>query len=364
MKISQRLVGLDLLRAILMLIGPIYHISYLFETNSNLINTNNNFIYDLFSITHPFRMEVFFLLSGFFASFLIEQKGITFFKKNRVQKIYIPLLFSILIILPITIKLYYINQNSYQINSQHIWFLISLALVFIPYSFFYKLIKKVVLYTTSFSLLKILIISLFYASLTYALSKVSYELSKISSPEIHEIVYTFLINPINSFLPTFLGSVLYYKSYNINKKFNLPIIIAFLIIHSIFSSPVLETLKNIYKIPLRGIYFITTFYLILIIYNYFKNLKINNSERLKFFVNASFTIYLIHQPLVYFNGLFMNKLISNDYTEFMFINILTYSQCFILYYIISNLKIGRYLFGIKTAENISFLKSSKYFTFK
>ena len=137
MKISQRLVGLDLLRAILMLIGPIYHISYLFETNSNLINTNNNFIYDLFSITHPFRMEVFFLLSGFFASFLIEQKGITFFKKNRVQKIYIPLLFSILIILPITIKLYYINQNSYQINSQHIWFLISLALVFIPYSFFY-----------------------------------------------------------------------------------------------------------------------------------------------------------------------------------------------------------------------------------
>ena len=161
-------------------------------------------------------------------------------------------------------------------------------------------------------------------------------------------------------MPTILGSCLYYKSYNINKKLFPIIILLFLMFHSFFISETFANLTSISKVLLRMCYVLITSYLILLIFNFAKNLKLKNTPLLDFLVKASFTIYIIHQPLVYINAALITNYINNIFSQFLFINLITYLECFILFILISNSKLGRKFFGIKFSE-IQLLKYKKSF---
>ena len=152
---QERLIGLDILRCVLMLIGPIYHISNLYTEESNTISVNNRTLYDFFSIFHAFRMEMFFLLSGFFATYLIEKKGLHLFKKSRIDKIYIPLLFSLIIIWPITLQTDNYLSNTSLISFNHIWFLVSLSLISIIY-YYYDNLRKIIFKIIKYNLFTII----------------------------------------------------------------------------------------------------------------------------------------------------------------------------------------------------------------
>jgi len=105
MKSSKRYHGLDLVRAVAMLLGLVMHVSMFYRESSwgwiagsrmtdslNLLATE---------AIHFFRMQLFFLLAGFFAQLVIERRGMHVFLRDRFKRIVLPLLVGVLFLLPV-----------------------------------------------------------------------------------------------------------------------------------------------------------------------------------------------------------------------------------------------------------------------
>jgi glucan biosynthesis protein C len=95
-----RLVGLDGLRAGMMLLGIVLH-----AANAHAVGAPNwwpvqddfrSGIFDAFIFSvHSFRMELFFLLAGFFARLLMVRHGVDGFTSNRCRRVLLPLLIGV-----------------------------------------------------------------------------------------------------------------------------------------------------------------------------------------------------------------------------------------------------------------------------
>ena len=104
---QQRYHGLDFVRAIAMLLGIILHITIFFvpagtyvywgvgEYNGDPINLI------LTELVHLFRMQLFFMMAGFFAELVIEHKGLKHLVKDRIKRIFVPFVVGVLILLPV-----------------------------------------------------------------------------------------------------------------------------------------------------------------------------------------------------------------------------------------------------------------------
>ena len=105
---ERRYFGLDALRGGMMLLGILFHAAMLYlaaPPPSMPIPTdpNNWFGFDiLFGFIHSFRMPVFFVLAGFFASLLVDRRGLRGALKNRAARVAAPLALALILILPPT----------------------------------------------------------------------------------------------------------------------------------------------------------------------------------------------------------------------------------------------------------------------
>ncbi len=105
---ERRYFGLDALRGGMMLLGILFHAAMLYlaaPPPSMPIPTdpNNWFGFDiLFGFIHSFRMPVFFVLAGFFASLLVDKRGLRGTLRNRAARIAAPLALALITILPPT----------------------------------------------------------------------------------------------------------------------------------------------------------------------------------------------------------------------------------------------------------------------
>lgn len=130
---SKRLYALDNLRACLAILGILFHTALfltlahssdinLFSENwvTLALNLNSTSQFFLFSIlyVHTFRMPTFFLLAGFFARYLYQQRGLKKFMRNRLYKIGVPFLFCLacnaLIYFVGMIYLYFISPKLFE----------------------------------------------------------------------------------------------------------------------------------------------------------------------------------------------------------------------------------------------------------
>ena len=104
-KRNERIYSLDSLRAIMMLLGIVLHsaISYQVYENSAwslkdpLTHISNDYIV---SFIHTFRMPIFFLIAGFFASLLFYIREPLQMIRNRFKRIVFPFLLSIFLLWP------------------------------------------------------------------------------------------------------------------------------------------------------------------------------------------------------------------------------------------------------------------------
>lgn len=95
MKTRERFHYMDNLRAIALILGVIYHASLAYSPFMASLwftaDQNNNAIFDILGHwLHLFRMPVFFIIAGFFACLLIENKGIKSFLKHRTKRVLLP----------------------------------------------------------------------------------------------------------------------------------------------------------------------------------------------------------------------------------------------------------------------------------
>ena len=94
---------MDALRAIAMLLGIVLHGILSFSTGWWMVKDSqvHHFFQLSFEFIHGFRMPLFFLISGFFTAMLWRKRGIKSLALHRFKRIVLPLLASIIIIIPI-----------------------------------------------------------------------------------------------------------------------------------------------------------------------------------------------------------------------------------------------------------------------
>ena len=148
---SQRFHSLDALRACALLLGIVVHATVSFwpgfrEANYPVSDDSSSATMSgLYFILHIFRMSLFFTIAGFFAHVLLERLGPWGFVKNRLRRIALPFVVSLVVCLPLIAFAYIWAQRQLGITGHpnlsppipdpqlppwgHLWFLY-LLLVF------------------------------------------------------------------------------------------------------------------------------------------------------------------------------------------------------------------------------------------
>ena len=101
---SKRIHYMDNLRAIAMFLGVILHACVFYNSwpipGINLHAETSETLHLIIETIHVFRMELFFLVSGFFASLFLSRKGLKNLFENRIKRILLPLIVCVLLLQP------------------------------------------------------------------------------------------------------------------------------------------------------------------------------------------------------------------------------------------------------------------------
>jgi glucan biosynthesis protein C len=98
---------MDALRAIAMLLGIVLHVTIAYRLTPAFPwpadDKVHSIFYDyLYLFLHSFRMQLFFLIAGFFARLLYLKIGLRSFVKHRLRRIVLPLVVGIVTIVPLS----------------------------------------------------------------------------------------------------------------------------------------------------------------------------------------------------------------------------------------------------------------------
>lgn len=109
--------SLDALRAIAMLLGILLHAAISYMTRCPewwpTDDQSRSVVFDLFVFgVHGFRMQVFFLMAGFFASMLLGRRGDLGYVRHRALRIALPLALSVVLILPLCWWVWIVGMRS------------------------------------------------------------------------------------------------------------------------------------------------------------------------------------------------------------------------------------------------------------
>lgn len=101
---SNRIYAMDVLRAVAMYLGIVLHSAIVYQQTPRPGWPRDLYAsgaFDFFYETvHSFRMQLFFLVAGFFANLLIRKIGVTSFMEHRLRRVVIPFVCSIVLITP------------------------------------------------------------------------------------------------------------------------------------------------------------------------------------------------------------------------------------------------------------------------
>ena len=112
---SERYYALDALRGIMMLLGIVIHAAAFYGVSSPIAfhDESRSGAFDhLAAFIHAFRMPVFFVMAGFFASLLYGRRGAKGMILNRVNRVLIPLVVSWLILYPLTVASFIVVRSA------------------------------------------------------------------------------------------------------------------------------------------------------------------------------------------------------------------------------------------------------------
>lgn len=391
-KQNERFHSLDSLRAIMMLLGIVLHSALVYSPiNNNEISSvlllkdpisnhiSNGFIVEFI---HSFRMQIFFILSGFFGALLFYKKSPRQMIKNRISRILFPFLIFESVLGPILnysekYSIYTLNYIETELPNSflepfigHFWFLYYLIIITIIFTGFTLLFKRFKRFGNLISrvfekiiiqpFLRILFFSLFTA-IIYLLIEVTTGImpAKIADFFMPE---PFPSEPRIRLVPNPLTIIYYLSFYMVgwflfksNRYLNylnsfdwISFILGFIIFSFYFFCK-----SSVSYFDFLIIKPLMTWLLIFGIMGLFIRYFSSYSSKARYISDSSYWIYLVHMEFCYLLPcLIFNWDIPSTF-KFLIVTTLTTLICFLSYhYLVRNTLIGRFLNGRKYPKKI------------
>lgn len=353
-----------------MLLGIPFHLSLIYSTQSWSVNSEESRLWLTLTndFIHSFRMQVFFVISGYFSYMLYLRYQSGSWLKVRLKRIGIPLLASIpLITLPQFFIIYHWTDNikkwdtlswySKYLTSgwnliSHLWFLVVLAIL---------TMASMVLFKFLCNKHHIRLSSPNWLSLS-----LSFLLTGIIWASIHRLVFIFYpgimadglfnigIMKVLFFLPFFLLGALAWQYPALKAlfiKFNPWLLIAAV---ATFIAYVANLRFNFDKGWLYEMDAIITMlmglWMVNLVFSFGHRFLSRQSKSIAYLVNASLFIYLVHHPLTLLYGIFITPRFSNPGAGFFTGLLVVSTCCFLLYEIHRRIPLLRFLFSGKSRQ--------------
>jgi glucan biosynthesis protein C len=149
----QRIHFLDVARALLMLLGIPFHAALVYETTSWLISSPDKIpaLTLLPAVLSAFRMPGFFLIAGFFAALLLERRTVGAWLRSRMTRLGLPLLTGIVVIVPLQTAILRLGplaairlpSDASSAVLSHLWFLPVLMMLCLALAASWRLVVRI-----------------------------------------------------------------------------------------------------------------------------------------------------------------------------------------------------------------------------
>lgn len=383
---TERLHALDSLRAIMMILGIVLH-----SANTYVVadygaswplkdpDSTGIALDYISSIVHAFRMPIFFVIAGFFASLLFYERSYSKMIKNRVNRILFPFIVFLIIMWPLVrIAFTYSNlvfsgtTNAFVISlsgftsiaafipqhTMHLWFLYYLVFFSITSYAFGLLFKKFPKTSSKIShtfnniiqkpILKVVVFSVITFLLLLAMNRHWVATSLSFVPDFNTyIFYAFFY---------FFGWILfkskaYLKSFlKYDWLFSILAIVLFTTYFLMdYTAIALEVKMAIKSVNVWLFTFGFT--------GLFMRYASKHSAIMRYVSDSSYWVYLLHLPLTAFLPAFLYGLDITSFFKFLMVMTGTTIICFVTYhYLVRATFIGEFLNGRSYSRNIKDIK--------
>lgn len=368
---AQREYFLDSIRAWLMLLGIPFHISLIYSGHTWHVNSAEpSWWLTLFNdFIHAFRMQVFFVISGYFSYMLFLRYPLKRWWKVRVERVGIPMLTAIpLLTLPQFIMLQYVkgkadtwhtlswyekyNTLVWELIS-HLWFLLVLVVLTTVSMWVFTRMRKNLENSDkkridSISMGKLTLIFLLLGILYAAVRRT---LFIVYPPILSDGLFNFVVMQTLFYIPFFMLGALAFISPELKALFTTPsrgctlaaacAFIAYLL-NQRYGSGDAWMYETEYVITM-----VLGLWMVNVVFSLGHRLLNFQSARVTYFVNASLFIYLVHHPLTLFFGAYITPHISSNLLGFLCGLIFVIGIALVLYEIHLRIPLLKFLFSGK-----------------
>ncbi|EPF6159060.1 MULTISPECIES: glucans biosynthesis protein MdoC [Citrobacter] len=370
---AQREYFLDSIRAWLMLLGIPFHISLIYSSHTWHVNSaDSSWWLTVFNdFIHAFRMQVFFVISGYFSYMLFLRYPLKRWWKVRVERVGIPMLTAIpLLTLPQFIMLQYVkgkaenwhtlslydkyNTLAWELIS-HLWFLLVLIILTTVSLWLFSLLRNKWTAAnknrlTTLSMSKLTLIFLF-TGVGYA--AIRRTIFSVYPSILSDGMFNFVVMQTLFYVPFFLLGALTFISPELKALFTRPsrgctlgaaFAFAAYLLNQRYGSGDAWMYETEYVITM-----VMGLWMVNVVFSLGHRLLNFQSARVTYFVNASLFIYLVHHPLTLFFGAYITPHITSNLLGFLCGLVFVIGIALALYEIHLRIPLLKFLFSGKPA---------------
>ncbi|TWO31461.1 acyltransferase family protein [Seonamhaeicola sediminis] len=381
---TERIHSLDSLRAIMMLLGLVIHSVITYGTfdykvwqiqDPNATHISNDYILGLI---HAFRMQIFFVVAGFFGAMLFFERTPVKMIKNRLERILYPFLVFVILLWPTILFAFSYTSNVFRgidtaledtlsifsnlevfvpKSTYHLWFLYYLVLitfVSVILGFMFKKLPRVSLqisngfsWTIKKPIFRILILATITALVYVIMGTYSVNTSVSFVPDFNTFIYYFAFYSIGWILYQSKHLLHVFKKHDwINIVLGIGLFSIYFFMRDILNNDILIIIKSImvwlFVFGITGVFIRYTS---------------NHSARMRYISDSSYWVYLVHVTLTALVPSFIVDWAIPSTFKMLFVLITSGIICFVTYhYFVRATFIGRFLNGRKYSRKISDIK--------
>jgi Uncharacterized protein conserved in bacteria len=368
---AQREYFLDSIRAWLMLLGIPFHISLIYSSHTWHVNSlEPSWWLTLFNdFIHAFRMQVFFVISGYFSYMLFLRYPLKKWWKVRVERVGIPMLTAIpLLTLPQFLMLQHVkgkteswhtlslydkyNTLAWELVS-HLWFLLVLVVLTTLGIWAFNALKRRQSqgHLDNLTMSKLTVVFLL---LGIAYAAIRRTLFIVYPPILSDGLFNFAVMQTLFYVPFFVLGALAFIHPRLKALFTTP---SWPCVVAAIAGFIAYRLNQQYGSGDAWMYetesvitMVLGLWMVNVVFSFGHRLLNFQSARVTYFVNASLFIYLVHHPLTLLYGAWITPNITSNTLGFITGLVFVVGCALVLYEIHLRIPLLRFLFSGKPQQ--------------